>query len=78
VGELAEDANDSTGYGTDPGSLSIDEDELGDVLFALLAFAESLDVDAGDALDASVEKYERRIESSGGPGSDVKRSPDDG
>jgi NTP pyrophosphatase (non-canonical NTP hydrolase) len=78
VGELAEGANDSTGYGTDPRSLSVDEDELGDALFALLAFAESVDVDAGDALDAALAKYERRIESSGEPGSDAERSPDAG
>ncbi|MFC6938615.1 MazG-like family protein [Salinirubellus sp. GCM10025818] len=78
VGELAKDANDSTSYGIDPGSLSVGEDELGDALFALLAFAESMDVDAGDALDTALAKYERRIESSGAPGSDVERSPDGG
>ena len=35
-------------------------DELGDVLYVLLVLANSLDVDAGAALSASIEKVERR------------------
>ena len=69
VGELAKDANESSGYGTEPEAVSVSADEIGDALFALLALAESVDVDAGDALDGALAKYERRIESSGGPGS---------
>lgn len=40
----------------------IAEDELGDALFALLALAERLDVDASAALDESITKYERRMD----------------
>ena len=72
VGEVAKAAADSTGYGTTPDSLAVPSDEIGDVVFALLALAESLDVDAETALDEALEKYERRIERrdtpSSGPG----------
>lgn len=69
VGELAKDANESTGYGSSPDEMAISDDELGDALFALLALAESLDVDAGDALETALAKYERRIGESGEPSS---------
>jgi hypothetical protein len=39
-------------------------------LFSLLAVAESLDVDAGDALDESLAEYEERIEGAGSASSD--------
>lgn len=39
-----------------PNRLEIEPDELGDVLLALLALAESLGIDAGDALDVAIEK----------------------
>lgn len=69
VGELAADATDSSDYGANPDALSVNEDELGDTLFALLALCEELDVDAGEALDTSVEKYERRLSRRGDAGS---------
>ncbi|MGA9400547.1 MAG: MazG nucleotide pyrophosphohydrolase domain-containing protein [Haladaptatus sp.] len=40
-------------------------DEIGDALFSLLAMANALDVDAGDALDEALEKYRDRIHESG-------------
>ena len=55
---------------TVPESVDIDRDELGDTLFALLALAEELDVDASAALEQSLEKYERRIDKRGSAGSD--------
>ena len=61
VGEIAADAAESTDWGTEPAELAIATDEIGDALFSLLAVAESLDVDAGDALDESLAKYEARI-----------------
>jgi NTP pyrophosphatase (non-canonical NTP hydrolase) len=70
VGELAKDANVSTDYGSTPEDVAINDDELGDALFALLALAESLDVDAGSALETALEKYEERIDTSGEPSSD--------
>jgi NTP pyrophosphatase (non-canonical NTP hydrolase) len=69
VGEVAADAAKSSEYGDDPDSLSVPEDELGDALFALLALAEELDTDAGDALETSLSKYEARIDADGDAGS---------
>jgi len=72
VGELAADATASSDYGADPESLAVKRDELGDALFALLALAVELDVDAEAALEESLAKYEGRIEESGAPGSDAE------
>ncbi len=69
VGELAKDANESTGYGAAPRDLELSEDELGDVRFALLALAASLDIDADAALETALAKYESRLAESEGPGS---------
>ncbi|TYL39439.1 nucleotide pyrophosphohydrolase [Natronococcus pandeyae] len=69
VGELAKDANESTDYGASPADLSIESDELGDALFALLAVADSLEIDADAALEEALEKYERRLDDGGSPGS---------
>lgn len=69
VGELAKDAAVSTDYGSDPAAVAVNEDELGDALFALLALADSLEMDAGDALETALAKYEGRLEGSGSAGS---------
>jgi NTP pyrophosphatase (non-canonical NTP hydrolase) len=47
VGELATDANESTGYGASP---------------------DDLEIDADAALEEALEKYERRLEADGSPG----------
>jgi NTP pyrophosphatase (non-canonical NTP hydrolase) len=65
VGELAKDANESSEYGDSPGDVAVSEEELGDVLYSLLALAESLDVEAEDALDVALAKYEERIDEDG-------------
>ncbi len=70
VGEVAKDATKSAGYGTEPDNLSVKKDEIGDVLFSLLAVAESLGIDAGEALDVALDKYEKRINEKGDPGSE--------
>jgi NTP pyrophosphatase (non-canonical NTP hydrolase) len=70
VGEIAADATDSTEYGAEPDALDVETDEIGDALFSLLAVANSLDIDAGDALDESLEKYERRRTETGSASSD--------
>jgi len=67
VGELAADACAATDYGTGDGEVDVKRDEIGDALFSLLVFANSLDVDADAALDAALAKYERRIEATGDP-----------
>jgi NTP pyrophosphatase (non-canonical NTP hydrolase) len=71
VGELAADATTSSEYGADPSALAVKRDELGDVLFAAYALAAELDVDADAALEASLEKYERRLADADTPGSDA-------
>lgn len=73
VGEVAADAAKSSEYGAEPAALAVSEDELGDALFALLAVADGLDVDAGAALEMSLAKYDSRIAETGGAGS----SPDE-
>lgn len=69
VGEVAKNTTESTEYGADPEGLTVERDELGDVLFALLALADSLDIDAAAALEESLEKYAARIEERDTPGS---------
>jgi NTP pyrophosphatase (non-canonical NTP hydrolase) len=70
VGEVAKDATKSAGYGTDPENIPVKKDEIGDVLFSLLAVAESLNIDAEEALDTALEKYRERIDGKGDPGSE--------
>ena len=69
LGELAKDLNESTNYGGTPERAAVAEDELGDALFALLAFAETVDADAAAALDTALAKYERRLDERGSAGS---------
>jgi NTP pyrophosphatase (non-canonical NTP hydrolase) len=69
VGEVAAEAAKSSDYGGQPDALTVSEDELGDVLFSLLAAAESLDIDAEAALETSLAKYERRLDATGDAGS---------
>lgn len=76
VGELAADATATSDYGAAPSQLSVAEDELGDALFALLALAESLDVDADAALETSLAKYETRLAETGTAGSGDGAEPD--
>ena len=44
-------------------------EELGDTFFALIALAESLDVDLDRALSAALNKYEARLANKGHSGS---------
>ncbi|MFB6141417.1 MAG: MazG nucleotide pyrophosphohydrolase domain-containing protein [Halosimplex sp.] len=69
VGEVAADAAKSGEYGAAPDEVTISDDELGDALFSLLATAEAFDIDAEDALETSLAKYERRLDESGDAGS---------
>lgn len=68
VGELAKDACESTDYGAS-GEGAVTSDELGDALFCLLALADSLDLDADEALDEALAKYETRLIETGDAGS---------
>ncbi|GGC87427.1 hypothetical protein GCM10007216_17690 [Thalassobacillus devorans] len=62
VGELAREVNHH--YGEKPKKGSEDdkslEEELGDVLFVLSSFANSLDIDLSEAFDRSMTKIETR------------------
>ncbi|USZ71625.1 MazG-like family protein [Natronosalvus halobius] len=69
VGEVAKELNESTAYGANPETAAIERDELGDALFALLALCTEVGVDAGAALEESLAKYERRLETTGSVGS---------
>lgn len=69
VGEIAEDVAESTEYGEAPDEVSIKRDEIGDALFGLLALSVRVDVDAGNALEEALEKYQERIDKSGDPSS---------
>ncbi|MFC4540539.1 MazG nucleotide pyrophosphohydrolase domain-containing protein [Halosolutus amylolyticus] len=69
VGELAKDANESTDYGSTPETVSIEPDEIGDALFALLAIADALEIDAEEALETAMAKYDARMDERDTPGS---------
>ncbi|WP_232688501.1 MazG nucleotide pyrophosphohydrolase domain-containing protein [Halobacterium zhouii] len=69
TGELAKDVNVATDYGENPGEATVQEDELGDALFCLLALADELDIDATGALDTALSKYDDRIEETDDAGS---------
>lgn len=69
VGELAKDGATAADYGRSPEEFRVASDEIGDVLFALLAFADAVDVDAEAALQVAIAKYEARIDRYGSPAS---------
>jgi NTP pyrophosphatase (non-canonical NTP hydrolase) len=62
VGEVANEVLLATDYGRRaPQFRPQFADELGDALYSLLALAEACGVDADRALNASLEKHERRL-----------------
>lgn len=69
IGEVAKDATKTSEYGESPDDLEVKRDEIGDVLFSLLAVSNDLDIDAEKAFQEAMEKYERRISDGGDPGS---------
>ncbi|MFC6754996.1 MazG-like family protein [Halorubrum tibetense] len=69
VGEIADEVTTTTDYGASPAEARVAVDEVGHALFALLAVAESAGVDADEALDTAIAKYERRIAETGDGGS---------
>jgi len=70
VGEVAKEVLLATDYGRRPPQFRPElVDELGDALYSLLVLAEACGVDAGGALIAALEKYERRLAERGGAGS---------
>ncbi len=70
VGEVAKEVLLSTDYGRRAPQFRPQlADELGDTLYSLLVLAEACGVDAERALDAALQKYERRLTERGKPGS---------
>jgi NTP pyrophosphatase (non-canonical NTP hydrolase) len=69
VGEVVKDATKSADYGMNKEDLDVKEDEIGDVLFSLLAVCNDLDIDADSALQTALDKYQDRIDEKGDPGS---------
>lgn len=69
IGEIAKDATKSANYGTEKEELHVKEDEIGDAIFSLLATSEALNINAEKAFQKALEKYEKRIEETGDPGS---------
>lgn len=69
AGEIVKDAVKTADYGESRENLSVKEDEIGDVLFALLALSEGLDIDSEAAFEKAMEKYEERIDEKGDAGS---------
>jgi NTP pyrophosphatase (non-canonical NTP hydrolase) len=70
VGELAKLVLQASDYGRRPLDDAVDfSGELGDAFYSLLTLAVVLDVDTGEALDRALQKYERRLQERGGPGS---------
>ncbi|HEY76462.1 MAG TPA: nucleotide pyrophosphohydrolase [Thermoflexia bacterium] len=70
VGEIAKAVLESTEYGNEPFQTTDDlRAEIGDALYSLLTLAESCGVDAGEALEEALAKYERRLAQSGRAGS---------
>ncbi|MFB6174431.1 MAG: MazG nucleotide pyrophosphohydrolase domain-containing protein [Candidatus Nanohalobium sp.] len=66
---VARDATKSSEYGERPQDLDVKKDEIGDVLFSLLAVSNDLGIDAEEAFEEAIEKYEDRIAGGGDPGS---------
>jgi NTP pyrophosphatase (non-canonical NTP hydrolase) len=70
VGEIAKEVLLATDYGQRAAQFRSElAGEIGDALYSLLAFAESCGIDADDALEAALQKYERRLANRGGVGS---------
>lgn len=72
VGEIATDVTESTEYGRSSDRAEVEADEIGDALLSLLALADSLDIDADDALDESLAKYRARLDETGSASSGIR------
>ncbi|MEF8880217.1 MAG: MazG nucleotide pyrophosphohydrolase domain-containing protein [Candidatus Nanohaloarchaea archaeon] len=70
AGEIIKDITKSADYGEKPGDISLKKDEIGDLLFSLFLLAEDLDIDAEEAFEQAMQKYEKRIDEKGDPGSE--------
>lgn len=70
VGELAKEVLEGSAYGAkDPVLPGSWQGELGDLAFSILSLANLTDVDLDAALADTLDKYQRRMASTGTPGS---------
>jgi NTP pyrophosphatase (non-canonical NTP hydrolase) len=70
VGEVAKEILLATDYSRTPPHFRPEfAGELGDALYSLLVLAEACGVDTDDALNATLQKYERRLVDHGDTGS---------
>lgn len=70
LGEVSKELLKASDYGEKGAEFSEDmEEEIGDLYFSLLGLADQLGIDLSSSLDAVLEKYQERAESSGNPGS---------
>jgi len=70
VGEVVKEILLATDYGQKPLQFRPElAGEIGDTLYSLLVLAEACDVDADDALNATLQKYEHRLATHGSTGS---------
>lgn len=58
---MAQDVAKSTDYGEHLEELVISSDEIGNVLFSLLALVDTIGIDADDALNEALAKYKKRL-----------------
>lgn len=71
IGELGKEIIKGTDYGKNDFSKTVKtSDEIGDCLFSLLALCVSFNIDAQEALDNSLSKYEKRFSAKGDISSD--------
>jgi len=75
LGEVAKEICKQSTYGQNP--FQSDQNfiqELGDVFFSLCALANKCSIDLNHALDETLSKYRKRIQSKGHAGSDILKS----
>lgn len=69
AGEIIKDITKSGGYGKTPEDIAVKSDEIGDLLFSLFLLADDLGIDAEQAFEEALEKYQDRVQEKGDPGS---------
>lgn len=70
LGEVSKEYLKATKYGAQPVEATEDfKLEIGDVLYSLLSLANEMNIDASDALDKVITKYQNRLNRNGNLGS---------
>ncbi len=70
VGEVAKEINKMSQYGTsEPKFREEIKLEIGDAFYSLITVANYYDIDILDSLEKAIDKYKKRVEKKGDPGS---------